>query len=83
MIGTSHLEDEDAARRARWLGAGLLSWLSESLPAPSAVAAEIRALADRHPGEPMNGATLELGRPGLSPPRAALMRACIRSMNEA
>jgi hypothetical protein len=69
--------------RKRWLGAGLLCWLSQSLPAPSQVAAEIDALAGRHEGRPMRGATRELRRPGVAPQQAALLRACIRTLSAA
>jgi hypothetical protein len=69
-----------SSQRTRWLGAGLLCWLSQSVPAPSEVQAEIEALAARHQGRPMRGATHELRRPGLDPRQASLLRACVRSL---
>ncbi len=46
---------------------------------PAAVRAEAWALGSRHRGEVVEGARLELTVPGISPDRAGLLRAVIRS----
>ena len=46
---------------------------------PAAVRAEAWALGSRHRGEVVEGARLELMVPGISPDRAGLLRAVIRS----
>lgn len=70
----------EAERRTRWIGAGLLCWLSECLPSPAEVTDEIRALARRHPGQATNGAQRELRQRGLHPDRVRLLRACIHRL---
>jgi hypothetical protein len=69
--------DAEAARRIRWIGAGLLSWLSQCLPSPAEVSDEIRALARRHPGRATRGAQQELSQSRHNTDRARLLRACI------
>ena len=58
----------------------LLSWLSGFVATPEQVAHEIRGLRLRHRGEPLEGAYEELAAPGLAPGKAALLRACVRSL---
>lgn len=69
--------DAEAARRTRWIGAGLLCWLSQCLPSPTEVSDEIRALARRHHGRATHGARQELSQTGHNTDRARLLRACI------
>ena len=59
---------------------GVLDWLSGLLPSPAQVAHEIRGLRLRHRGEPLEGAYEELAAGGLAPGKAALLRACVRTL---
>lgn len=61
----------------------LFSALAAALSGPGANAAAVRAeawaLGGRHRGDVLEGARLELAAPGISPDRAGLLRAVIRS----
>ncbi|MBI1200164.1 MAG: hypothetical protein GC203_20080 [Phenylobacterium sp.] len=50
-------------------------------PSPAEVRAEVWSLGVRHHGEALEGARRELACHGIAPERAALLRACIRSLN--
>jgi hypothetical protein len=59
---------------------GLLAGLFGPKVSPSAVRAETFALGGRHLGEVLEGARIELSAPDVSPQKAALLRAVIRSL---
>jgi hypothetical protein len=59
---------------------GLLSWLASLGPSPAEVRAEIWSLGVRHHGYALDGAVKELADGGVSPARAALLRACVQHL---
>jgi hypothetical protein len=59
---------------------GLLSWFASLAPSPAEVRAEVWRLGVRHHGYAMDGAEKELADGAVSPARAALLKACVRSL---
>jgi hypothetical protein len=57
-----------------------MSWFSVPLP-PNALRAEIFMLGNRHRGEPLAGALLELAEAGISSERRRLLEAVVRKLN--
>jgi len=61
----------------------LLSWFSKTSVSDAEVRSEIWRLGSRHLGEPMQGALSELKATDLPAGRAALLRACVRKLQQA
>jgi len=59
---------------------GIFPWQNRLGPTKAEVRAEVWNLGVRHHGEPLAGAKQELDEPGLPAGRAALLRACVRSL---
>ena len=59
---------------------GLLTWVSNLLPSPAEIRAEVWSLGVRHHGHALDGALKELGEPSVAPARAALLRACVQQL---
>lgn len=60
----------------------LLWWFVRGSAPEADVRAEIWRLGVRHHGWPLEGAREELKAPDLAPERAALLRACVRRLQE-
>lgn len=59
---------------------GIFPWQDRLGPTKAEVRAEVWNLGVRHRGEPLAGARQELNEADLPPGRAALLRACVRSL---
>ena len=60
----------------------LFPWLDKFHPTYAEVRAEIWRLGSRHHGEPLRGARDELAAKDLEPARAALLAACVRTLEK-
>ena len=58
----------------------IFPWQNRLGPSKAEVRAEVWNLGVRHRGEPLAGAKQELDDPDLPAARAALLRACVRSL---
>ena len=58
----------------------IFPWQNRLGPTKAEVRAEVWNLGVRHLGEALAGAKQELGEPDLPPGRAALLKACVRSL---